>query len=177
MTADAAAGKAIFESPEAKCSYCHSGPQFTDLKAHDVGTKDILDPDGMYYTPPLKELWRTAPYLHDGSAATIHDVLTTKNANDRHGNTSHLTAEQLSQLEAYILEIGSNPAQTLQKGDVNGDGDVNAIDLAYMKKYLMGEINLPDEQLEAADVDDNGDINAIDFAILKQVVLGLTTGF
>ena len=177
MTADAVAGKAIFESKEAKCAYCHSGTLYTDLKAHDVGTKDILDPDGLYYTPTLKELWRTAPYLHDGSAATIRDVLTTKNAGDKHGSTSHLTDEQITQLEAYILQIGSNPAQTLQKGDVNGDGDVNAIDLAFMKKYLMGEIDLPDEQLKAADVDDNGDINAIDFAILKQVVLGIKSGF
>lgn len=176
MTKDAAAGKAIFESSETKCSYCHSGEMYTDLKAHDVGTKDILDPDGMYYTPPLKELWRTAPYLHDGSAATLHEVLTTKNANDKHGKTSQLTAEQLSQLEAYLLQIDSNPAQTLQKGDVNGDGEINAIDLIFVKKILMGELdNLPAEQLEAADVDDSGDINAIDFAILKQVVLGIKT--
>ncbi len=177
MTADAVAGKAIFESSEAKCSYCHSGSLYTDLKAHDVGTKDILDPDGLYYTPTLKELWRTAPYLHDGSAATLRDVLTTKNANDTHGKTSHLTDEQITQLEAYMLQIDGNPAQTLQKGDVNGDGEVNAIDLAYMKKYLMGELNLPDEQLKAGDVDDNGEINAIDFAILKQVVLGIKTDF
>ncbi len=177
MTTAAAAGKAIFESSETKCSYCHSGPMYTDLKAHDVGTKDILDPDGMYYTPTLKEMWRTAPYLHDGSAATLRDVLTTKNPNDKHGRTSQLTNEQVDQLEAYLLQIDSNPAQGLLKGDVNGDGEFNAIDFALLKKYLMGEATLTDEQLKAADVDNNGEINAIDFAIMKQVILGIKTGF
>lgn len=107
MTADAVAGKAIFESSETRCAYCHSGPLYTNLKAHDVGTKDILDKDGMYYTPTLLEIWRTAPYLHDGSAATLHDVLTTKNVGDKHGKTSHLTSKQLDQLEAYVLQIGA----------------------------------------------------------------------
>ncbi len=177
MTAAATAGKAIFESSETKCSYCHSGPLYTDLKAHDVGTKDILDSDGLYYTPLLKEMWRTAPYLHDGSAATLRDVLTTKNVGDKHGKTSQLTDEQITQLEAYMLEIDSKPAQTLDKCDINGDGEFNAIDFAFLKKYLMGEANLNDEQLNAADVDGNGEINAIDFAIMKQVILGVKSGF
>lgn len=179
MTADAVAGKAIFESKETKCSYCHSGALYTDLKSHDVGTKDILDSDGLYYTPTLKEMWRTAPYLHDGSAPTIRDVLTTKNVGDKHGKTSQLTAEQINQLEAYILQIDSNPTEipVVEKGDVNGDGEFNAIDFALLKKYLMGEIEFTDVQKKAADVDDNGEINAIDFAIMKQVILGAREGF
>jgi cellulase/cellobiase CelA1 len=36
----------------------------------------------------LIELWRTAPYLHDGSAATVTDAITTHNREDRRGNTS-----------------------------------------------------------------------------------------
>jgi mono/diheme cytochrome c family protein len=177
MTADAIAGKAIFESSETKCANCHSGPLYTDLKAQDVGTKDILDPDGMYYTPTLKEMWRTAPYLHDGSAATLRDVLTTKNIGDKHGKTSHLTEEQLSQLEAYMLQIDSNPVQSVLKGDINEDGEFNAIDFALLKKYLMGEATLTDKQKIAADVDSNGEIDAIDFAIMKQVILGSKPSF
>ncbi|HEX3028382.1 MAG TPA: RICIN domain-containing protein [Clostridia bacterium] len=174
MTSDAAAGKAIFES---KCSYCHSGSLYTDLKAHDVGTKDILDPDGMYYTPTLKELWRTAPYLHDGSAATIHDVLTTKNVGDKHGKTSDLSSQQIDQLEAYILQIGAS-AQTYIKGDMNGDNTFDALDLATMKLYLLKlETEFTEQQLKAADVDDSGGIDALDFAIMKAVLVGSMPGF
>ncbi len=179
MTADAVAGKAIFESKETKCSYCHSGEFYTNLKSHDVGTKDILDPDGLYYTPTLKELWRTAPYLHDGSAETIRDVLTTKNVGDKHGVTSHLTDEQISQLEAYILQIDSEPTQPqpIIKGDVNGDGAFDAIDIALTKKYLLDESTFTEEQKKVADVDDSGEVNAIDFAIMKQVLLGIKSEF
>ena len=34
------------------------------------------------------ELWRTAPYLHDGSAGTVKDVVTVKNKADKHGRTT-----------------------------------------------------------------------------------------
>lgn len=59
----------------------------------------------MFDTPTLIELWRTAPYLHDGSAATLRDVLTTANPDDKHGKTSHLTADQLNDLIAYLLSL------------------------------------------------------------------------
>ncbi len=55
--------------------------------------------------PTLVELWRTAPYLHDGSAATLRDVLTTANQDDQHGKTSHLTADQLVDLAEYLLSL------------------------------------------------------------------------
>lgn len=106
MTADAVAGKAIFESSQANCASCHSGAYYTDLNKYDVGTMNELDSSNLFDTPTLLELWRSAPYLHDGSAATIKDVLTTKNSGDKHGGTSHLTETELQQLEAYILQLG-----------------------------------------------------------------------
>jgi len=63
------------------------------------------------------------------------------------------------------------------KGDVNGDGIFNSIDLALMKKYLTGAIEFTEEQLEAADVDNNGEVNSIDYAIMNQVLLGKRPGF
>jgi RoxA-like, cytochrome c-like len=69
---------------------CHPPPLFTDLHEHDVGTRRGFDrPGDKFHTPTLVELWRTAPYLHDGSAATVRDVLTTRNAHDQHGKTSN----------------------------------------------------------------------------------------
>jgi hypothetical protein len=51
------------------------------------------------------EIWRTAPYLHDGRAATIGDMLTTFNAGDKHGKTSGLTPEEIADLAEYILSL------------------------------------------------------------------------
>ena len=57
--------------------------------------------------PPrrLVECWRTAPYLHDGSAATMREVLTTKRAGDRHGRTSQLSAREIEELAGYVLSL------------------------------------------------------------------------
>jgi len=179
MTADAVAGKAIFESSETHCASCHSGPLFTNLKAYDVGTKDILDIDGMYYTPTLLELWSTAPYLHDGSAATIRDVLTTKNVGDKHGKTSHFTSKQLDQLEAYILQISATVGSTGddKKGDLNGDGKVNSLDFALLRLHLLGVSSLTGKNYTNADVNGDGRVNSIDFAFMKQYLLGMISSF
>ena len=46
---------------------------------------------------------RTAPYLHDGRAATIREVLAEHNPGDRHGMTSDLSEKQLDDLTEYLL--------------------------------------------------------------------------
>ncbi len=94
-------GEVIFRS--AGCASCHSGKLATDLKSYDVGN----GPDQLgikdFDTPTLVETWRTAPYLYDGRAGTVTDVLTRFNKSDRHGSTSDLTAKQLSDLAEYVL--------------------------------------------------------------------------
>lgn len=113
LTADAVAGQQIFNGV-AGCASCHAGADFTDSTSgvlHDVGT--IKASSGRRLgaaltgldTPTLKGLWDTAPYLHDGSAATLLDVITSANAGDRHGSTSGLTPTQRSQLVAYLQQI------------------------------------------------------------------------
>lgn len=97
-------GQAIFESPQTECSVCHPGPLYTDLKPHDVGTARAR---GEWFgpaidTPTLRFLYDSAPYLHDGSAATLYDVLTAANANDEHGVTSHLSHDDLEDLVAFM---------------------------------------------------------------------------
>ncbi|WP_072397059.1 cytochrome c peroxidase [Hyphomicrobium sp. CS1GBMeth3] len=67
------------------CVSCHGGWRFTDDAFHDVGLpgKDIgrgaLTADGKglpeFRTPSLREVARTAPYMHDGSLATLKDVV------------------------------------------------------------------------------------------------------
>ncbi len=96
-------GRKIFDDPEVGCSSCHTGYLFTDLKMYDVGTakKGSEEMD----TPTLIEVWRTAPYLHDGSAATMQDVLKCQNKRDKHGKTSHLTPKQIEDLAEYVLSL------------------------------------------------------------------------
>jgi YVTN family beta-propeller protein len=106
LSAAARRGEKIFRSKETACAQCHPGPLFTDLKSYDVGTVGRFDkPSDIFDTPTLVEVWRTAPYLHDGSATTMRDVLTTANPSDQHGKTSHLTADQLNDLVEYLLSL------------------------------------------------------------------------
>jgi mono/diheme cytochrome c family protein len=99
-------GEKLFTSKEVGCAGCHPRPLFTDLHSYDVGTRGRFDGDnGTFDTPSLVEVWRTAPYLHDGSAATLRDVLLESNAGDKHGKTSRLTADQINDLAAYLLSL------------------------------------------------------------------------
>jgi cytochrome c peroxidase len=58
-----------------------------------------------YDTPTLLGVYRSAPYLHHGRAATLLDVLTTSNPHDQHGRTSHLSKEQLSDLVEFLKSL------------------------------------------------------------------------
>jgi cytochrome c peroxidase len=90
----------------AGCAECHPKPLYTDLKRHGVGTAGRFDePNERFDTPGLIEAWRTAPYLHDGSAATVRDVLTARNPNGRHGETGPLTEQELSDLIEFVLSL------------------------------------------------------------------------
>ena len=56
-------------------------------------------------TPTLRGVVHTAPYLHDGSAATLLDVLVTRNPDGRHGNVASLTESERNQLVRYLQEL------------------------------------------------------------------------
>jgi YVTN family beta-propeller protein len=102
----AAAKRGKKEFSKAGCITCHPPKLFTDLHQYDVGTAREFDkPSDRFDTPTLVEIWRTAPYLHDGSAATVRDVLTTRNPHDRHGRTSRLSPKELDDLCAYLLSL------------------------------------------------------------------------
>ena len=120
LTDEARQGARIFQ--RAGCSLCHAPPAFTDRQLHDVGTGDPYQdsPAGgkvpetlgaAYDTPSLRELWLTPPYLHDGRAETLRDVLTTHNPDGRHGSTAGLSDEELSALEAFLLQLPLTPEE------------------------------------------------------------------
>ncbi|MBL8864792.1 MAG: c-type cytochrome [Planctomycetia bacterium] len=103
-------GQAIFASKEANCASCHTGAYYSDstmkkpFVRHDVGTGDHpaekIGP--LYDTPTLLGVYRQGPYLHDGRAATLADVLTTCNKGDKHGRTSHLKPAEVSDLVEFL---------------------------------------------------------------------------
>jgi cytochrome c peroxidase len=71
------------------CSACHTGPNFSDDAFHNVGVSiNAAKPDlgryevtkvvgdkGAFKTPTLREIARTAPYMHDGTMATLEEVV------------------------------------------------------------------------------------------------------
>lgn len=94
-------GRKLFQ--EAGCARCHAGERFVDGQRHNVGTATPEEPRGRFDTPTLVEVWRTAPYLHDGRATTVREVLTKFNQDDRHGRTSTLSEDEISDLVEYVL--------------------------------------------------------------------------
>ncbi len=107
LTLEAARGQGVFHRADVGCAECHMPPLFTDLRTHDIGTGhgpgELLGPG--FDTPSLRGIWHTAPYLHDGRAATLRDVVVTHNPMDRHGQTSHLSEAELHDLVAFLLSL------------------------------------------------------------------------
>jgi cytochrome c peroxidase len=92
-------GLQIFRA-KAGCTVCHVGPTFTDERFHNTGIAwhdgQLLDEGraavtgndadrGAFKTPTLREITRTAPYMHDGSLTTLDDVI---DYYDRGGNAN-----------------------------------------------------------------------------------------
>lgn len=129
LTADAEAGKALFED---NCASCHSGPFFTDLKKHDPthdyeGWENAGDKVTQYDTPTLVEVWRTGPYGINGSYATIYDYL----KEDAHA--SELNDTELRQLSEYVLSIGNEgEVYALEQVKMNDHNDNISDDTANM---------------------------------------------
>ncbi|GHA20620.1 hypothetical protein GCM10008090_33160 [Arenicella chitinivorans] len=100
-----AALRGQIEFNERGCASCHSGNAFRDGRSHDVGT--ITSDSGSRLgglltairTPSLIELWQSAPYFHDGSAATLSDVF------DRGAHQQSFSGTQEADLITFISSI------------------------------------------------------------------------
>ena len=108
LTKSAKRGEKVFK--KAGCVDCHPSnrkapdgyPLFTDLQKHTL--LGVGNEDGRAFdTTALVEIWRTAPYLYDGRALTIEEVLTTCNPKNVHGATKDLSKEEIKELTEYIL--------------------------------------------------------------------------
>jgi cytochrome c peroxidase len=123
LSAEQQAGLQIFRG-RGNCTACHVGPNFTDERTHNTGiawaggagraggaggseaTNGFLDEGraaitgkaddrGAFKTPTLREVTRTAPYMHDGSLATLEDVI---DYYDRGGNVNALLDPEIRPL-------------------------------------------------------------------------------
>ena len=100
-------GKLVFDD-KGKCVTCHSGEFFTDAPKLHEASETGSDPlyasrgaTGKYRTTPLKGVWQHAPYFHDGSLATLADVV-------EHYNgvlNTNLTSNEKNDLVEYLKSL------------------------------------------------------------------------
>lgn len=133
-------GMTVFAG-KGRCMTCHSGPMFSDQSFHNVGvgmnrekpdvgreavTKNPRD-RGAFKTPTLRNVALTWPYLHDGSAKTLDDVLALYNRGgepnpnlDSLMKPLGLTASETADLKAF-LEALTGPQPKIAKPDLPPD--------------------------------------------------------
>ncbi len=87
LNMDEKKGKELFFSTRTNCSQCHKGNLFTDFSFQNIGLYEVYtDPglartnslaadSGKFKTPTLRNIEYTAPYMHDGSLATLDEVI------------------------------------------------------------------------------------------------------
>lgn len=107
LTTGATAGREVFR--KSNCAQCHSGAAFTESAAANLRNIGTIKPSSGKRlggtltgidTPTLRDVWATAPYLHDGSASTLAAAVTA------HAGVS-LSSADLSSVVAYLEQIGS----------------------------------------------------------------------
>jgi cytochrome c peroxidase len=89
MSDSAKRGREIFFTEKGNCTACHVGANLADEKYHNIGvgmdqenpdagrhvvTKELVD-TGAFKTPTVRNVALTAPYMHDGSMATLEEVV------------------------------------------------------------------------------------------------------
>lgn len=115
---------------KAHCSACHVGPNFTDGAFHNIGVgMNVEKPDigreeqskqggdrGAFKTPTLREIAKTAPYMHNGSQKTLEAVVEyydkggfPNDTLDEEVYPLKLTAEEKADLVKFLKEGLSSP--------------------------------------------------------------------
>jgi mono/diheme cytochrome c family protein len=107
----AARGRTLFDG-KARCASCHSGPDFTDANTRLHPPADSMaEPETpsyaarsatkQYRTSPLRGVWQHAPYFHDGSAATLDQVVTVYNTRLVLG----LSPQEIADVAQYLKSL------------------------------------------------------------------------
>lgn len=91
-------GKALFEREDLACASCHTGDALTDNASHAMFGLDNVN------TPTLRGIAASGPYLHDGRANTLRDVVLWSQ-NGEMGDTSMLSPTEIDDLTAYLTSL------------------------------------------------------------------------
>ncbi len=105
LSAAALRGKAIFFDDEVGCARCHPEPLYTDLQMHNVGSRGKYGSETSFVTPTLIEVWRTAPYMHDGRWVTMKEVFTEGRHGAIGGSLEGLTEQDIDDLVEFVLSL------------------------------------------------------------------------
>ena len=105
LSAAAERGKTLFFGDAVGCAKCHPAPLYSDLASYDVGSRGKYDRRDEFDTPTLVEVWRTAPYMHDGRYTTVKQLLTEGKHGSNQGGTKSLSPEQIDDLVEFVLSL------------------------------------------------------------------------
>jgi cytochrome c peroxidase len=96
-------GQALFTGA-AQCSRCHAPPEYTSSHTYDVKLEEDGSPYRRWNPPSLRGLWQRSPFLHDGSAATLEELLQGPHAPEKLGGHA-LSVEQRRDLVAFLESL------------------------------------------------------------------------
>ena len=107
LTGAEARGEALYvDTSRLGCQECHPSPLYVDHQSHDVGTATADEKIGPEYdTPTLRGLYTSAPYFHDGSAATLYGTLTRPSPGSEHDVRGVLSAAEIQDLIAFLKAL------------------------------------------------------------------------
>jgi len=126
MSASATNGFKLFEG-KANCTKCHSGFNFSDDGFHNIGLKDDSDKgrysirkvkilQGAFKTPTLRDIAKTAPYMHNGEYTSLAEVVEHYNrggVNKGHLSPNikplNLSANEKADLVAFMKALSGKP--------------------------------------------------------------------
>ena len=123
LTPEEVRGREVFQGA-GRCTACHAGPNFSDEAFHatnlssnqsDTGREQATGraaDRGRFKTPTLRAISRTAPYMHDGSVATLEDMIELydrgglrRDNRDPEMRALGLTAHQKADLAAFLRAL------------------------------------------------------------------------
>jgi DNA-binding beta-propeller fold protein YncE len=103
LSAAAERGKAIFQG-KAHCARCHKGAYYTSEKNYDLGIDSDGSPYKLWNPPSLLGLFDRSPYMHDGRAKTLDELLQKHHVPEKMGGQP-LTAAERQDLIAFLKSL------------------------------------------------------------------------